>query len=482
LTGQRINTFESKGYCYPFGAVREPENRTSDIPESLIQYIWHHRRYRERELRTTEGHLVTVEHAGIPNPDQGPDFSNGRVLIGDIAWFGDIEIHRVSDFWYRHGHHLDSRYNRVVLHVVLEPDLRTGQVRREDGTLIPEIVLYPILEQPLRETLWEFRRRGEPGFPCERIWPHIPETIIGPWLDRLGHLRLESKASAFLSRVMIDLDVEQMLYEESLRALGYSKNSEPMARLAAAVPLATLRHLDDPIDIEALLLGASGLLPFAHQLRGCDRRTCDYVDGLRYRFGRISAAVEVTQLNAEAWVFSRLRPRNFPTLRIAQAASWVSRNGWLRNDSISHLYDALSARDPVRALTVLLATKPGRFWTEHARLDRRLKYDQDPSLGRTRIVDILVNVTLPFLWAWAEQSERAHVQDAVLDVFARLPASSDSIESRFRASDGVRRNAVHAQGVHHLFREWCIKDGCARCAVGLHILKTRAIHPRPRTR
>jgi hypothetical protein len=270
---------------------------------------------------------------------------------------------------------------------------------------------------------------------------------------------------------MTDLDLEQSLYEESFRSLGYSKNGDAMKQLAVSVPLRVLRQLGDPLDAEALLLGCSGLLPATHLLDGSDRGTCDYVDELWFRFRSIRTGFDVSQMSRESWLFARLRPRNFPPLRIAQGAQWVSKCGWLMAHPMDHLYEALLSTDPAPELMRLLTSTPGPFWTAHARLERRLASDQNPSLGRTRIVDTLVNVVLPFTWAWAEQSERAHVQNAVFLVLDRLPASSDSIEARFVSPKGVRRNAVYSQGLHHLYREWCLKGGCTRCAVGLHILK-----------
>ena len=90
--------------------------------EHLLHYVWKHRIFPLKELKTTLGQQLEVVDAGLVNRDAGPDFFNAKIKLDGVLWVGNIEIHTSSSDWAKHGHHTDVAYDNVVLHVASRID------------------------------------------------------------------------------------------------------------------------------------------------------------------------------------------------------------------------------------------------------------------------------------------------------------------------------------------------------------------------
>jgi hypothetical protein len=246
-----------------------------------------------------------------------------------------------------------------------------------------------------------------------------------------------------------------------------------METLARRLPLAALSPRLSARDLEALHFGVAGLLPAPDDLLDADRATADYAMDLRTRFARLTATTAPPSMNREAWTFFRLRPTNFPPLRIAQGVAWLAPGGLLRSDPLPALRTALQDDTPVSALREALQATPGAFWQTHFRLVKSTK-ERDPSLGRTRTDTLLVNAVLPVLLRDAEQRDDPAQAEAVMDVLHDLPAPRDRIVRRFRDRGVTVASAATAQGVHGLYRDYCTAGGCLQCAIGQHLVQRSA--------
>ncbi|PSQ73836.1 MAG: DUF2851 domain-containing protein, partial [Bacteroidetes bacterium QH_9_64_21] len=253
------------------------------MPEALVHDLWSQQRFDTEDLTTTNDATVTILDPGTPNTDAGPDFRNAHVRLGDMDWRGHVEIHTTSGGWFEHEHHTDPRYDSVILHVTLHPDMWTGGLLRSDESPLPEIVLYPRLETPLRELLHAFHTRTDDDtLPCASRWDEVPDETRWDWIRQLARTRMARKRD----RLPITKDdaLETALHERLFAGLGYSKNDTPMSTLAERVPPDALRALERPRDREALLLGTAGLVPEPGDLLDADRTTADYAMDLRDRF------------------------------------------------------------------------------------------------------------------------------------------------------------------------------------------------------
>ena len=450
--------------------LHEPRAPT-EVPEALVQALWRDQRFDTQSLSTTDGRSVTVLDPGILNTDSGPDFTDARLQIGDMEWRGAVEVHTTSGDWFAHNHQRDPRYNSTVLHVTLQTDVWTGQLHREDETLLPELVLYPRLEASLRSLLVRYHTQSDHDLLCAPHWSTVPDAVRSDWIDHLARERLTAKKERLAERYLHRPNLEQLLYERLFAGLGYAKNDAAMETLARRLPLDRIRSVCDPLDREALLFGVAGLLPDPGDLLDSDRTTADHAIDLRRRFQRLNAGMEIAPMERTQWTFFRLRPANFPTLRIAQGAALFSPGGLLQRDPVGQLIGAVESSDPVAPLRTALEVQPHAFWDTHFRLAKATKR-RDPSLGRRRADTLITNAVVPLLLLVADQQSRADLAERALDALHALPAGRDSILRRF-ADLGTRpKSAFEAQGLHQLYRHYCQPGRCLSCTIGHSVLGT----------
>ena len=450
------------------GTLHEPAPEAATVPEALVQDLWAQQRFDTEGLKTTDGEPIAIRDPGRLNTDAGPDFQNAHVRIGGMDWRGQVEVHTTSGGWFRHDHHTDPRFNSVVLHVTLHADMWTGGLLRADESALPELALYPRLDTPLRELLYSFRTRADDDtLPCASRWDEVPSPIRTSWIRRLAQDRLTEKRDHLPDPS--DTSPATILHERLFAGLGYAKNDAPMTTLARRTPPAVLRPLDTPPEREALLLGTAGLLPEPGDLLEADRPTADYTMALRDHFRRLQVRLDVRPMASTAWTFFRLRPNNFPPLRIAQAAAWYAEGGLLHEAPVSTLRTALGQDTPVTTLREALAASPPAFWRTHYHLTKRAA-EHNPSLGTSRRDTLLVNAVVPVLLQDADRRGNAAQADAALDVLRALPASQDRVVRRFQDLGTDPESAYDAQGLHELYKNYCSAGGCLDCQIGQHLL------------
>ncbi|MFP4228584.1 MAG: DUF2851 family protein [Salinivenus sp.] len=448
-------------------ALREPDPEV-DVPEALVHDLWLHQRFRTDDLATTDDTPVQVFDPGQPNDDAGPDFANAHVRIGQMEWRGDVEVHLQSQGWFAHDHHTDPRYNRVVLHVTLRTDMWTGGLLRHDESPLPELVLAPHLDTPLRKLLHAFHTRPDgDALPCASRWNEVPAPLKLDWIDALADERLNEKQDRV--ETQSGRPLERSLHERLFAGLGYSKNDDPMSVLAERLPPDLIRSLPSTRDREALHFGVAGLLPAPGDLLEADRPTADYAMDLRHRYRRLQVRFNIPEMKDTAWTFFRLRPNNFPPLRIAQAVAWYEDGALLSEDPLPRLRNGLQSDAPARALREGLAAEPPPFWRTHYRLTKPAA-EHNPTLGTSRRETLLVNAVAPVLLLDANKRGASAQAQAVRRLLQSLSAPSDAVVRRFQDLGTEARSAYEAQGLHQLYREYCVKGRCLDCAIGKHLL------------
>ena len=444
--------------------LHEP-SPSNPVPEAFLHDLWQHLRFNTRRLSTHDGLDVTVLDPGRLNTDAGPDFLDAHLRIDGTEWHGDVEIHRTSATWQTHRHPLDPRYNSVVLHVVLYADMWTGMLKRPDGTALPELVLYPHLEAPLRGLLHHFFERPADRIPCADGWPHVNKALKTDWIRRLAEERLAQRTEQLALRYQAAPDLAALLHERLFTGLGYAKNALPMALLARRIPLTLARRHPDRLDLEALHYGVAGLLPLPSELLDTDRSSADYIMDLRYRFERLNIQCELPSMLREQWRFFRLRPANFPPLRIAQGIGWLLPGGLLQEHPIRRLLEALRAANPEDALRDLLATRPGVFWQTHVRFEKRVRQRQ-PALGRVRLQALIVNAVIPVLLLHSVQTGDVEIARRCTALLTSMPAPHDEVAARYQALGTRSPHAFFTQGLYQLFMTRCQKGACLSCPIG----------------
>lgn len=461
----------SRGSGSPPIVVREPSSNTPDVPEALVQDLWAQQRFDTSDLQTTDDARVHVLAPGTPNTDAGPDFRNAHVRLGGVDWRGHVEVHLTSQGWFEHKHHTDPRYDSVVLHVTLHADMWTGGLLRADGSSLPEVVLYPRLESPLRKLLHAFHTRtDDDALPCAPRWDDVPPPTRQEWIRHLARVRLARKRDQLpVFKEGEEGGLDYALHERLFAGLGYAKNDGPMSTLARRIPPGALRSLRKSRSREALLLGTAGLLPEPGDLLDADRATADYAMDLRDRFRRLQVRRDLSPMPQTAWTFFRLRPPNFPPLRIAQAAAWYADGALMADAPIATLREALHANRCSAALRSALRATPSDFWRTHYHLTKAAA-EHTAGIGDTRINTLLVNAVAPVLLRAAERRDSASCTEAVYALLNALPAPRDKVVRHFQTLGTAVDSAFGAQGLHELYRRYCTEGGCLDCDIGQTLL------------
>lgn len=440
-----------------------------DPPEDFVQDLWERQQFERSGLSAVRGEPVTVLHPGRRNRDSGPDFTGALIRIDGVDWAGDVEVHVRSGQWNEHRHVDDRSYNSVVLHVALHPDVWSGSLARPDGSILPEIILYPRLKESVRRLIHAYHTRPAHPIACATHWSSVPEPLVRQWLDELSDRRLRARAREVRQLSEFGFDASQYLYERIFAALGYAKNSEPMLELARRLPLRFILSHIPPPDVEACFLGVAGLIPHPSDLLDADRATADYAVELRERFERLRLRHNLETMPRERWRFFRLRPANFPPIRIAQGAALVRPGGLLNKDPIERLRTRVLGPRPLKALRACFQINAGAFWLNHVRLEKA-SARSSAEIGRQRIDVILVNAVLPMLMRLAARTSDEQLEKAAARMMELIPPEEDEIVRIFRGLGIGPRSAKEAQGMHELYRFYCTRFRCLSCRIGQSFL------------
>jgi len=299
------------------------------MSESFLHYIWKYQYFHKNNLVTTHGESIQIFSTGIYNTNSGPDFLNARVKVGDMQWVGNVEIHVNASGWVSHKHDYDPAYENVVLHVVWKND---REVKRMDGSAIPTIELKDRVEERL---IFQYKKlvNSIAPVPCESNFQSVPPIIRIGALDSALTVRLQTKAMEVLALLERNKnDWEETCYQLLARNFGFKVNAAPFFQLAQTLPYKIiLKHIDKQIQVEALLFGCAGFLDDAHE-------TDSYYAILQREFNLLRRKYTLLErtLHKTQWKFLRLRPANFPTMRLAQFASLLTHQQSIFSQLLHH--------------------------------------------------------------------------------------------------------------------------------------------------
>ncbi len=498
--------------------------RSLNIHERFLRHIWSNLYLHRSKLRTADNRPVLVLNVGLLNLDGGPDFLNAKIKIGPVTYCGDVEIHRNAFEWLQHRHQDDPRYNKVVLHVVLEADRMQEPIVVESGRSIPLLVLEPFLSQSIRflwqKTILDERARTSEKIPCHGVNDVVTAELLAGWLRRLSVERLELKLRRFEERIkelahvrMIaarepawfyaalptqgnledipppvteptpkDLSErliwEQTLYEGLMEALGFSKNRDPFIRLARSVTLAAAKNLkieNDPISLQALLYGAAGLLPKIGSLR--EKESKEFARLLIRRWKELRPVFRGPVFHAGDWQFFPTRPTNFPTLRLAAASALLQK--FLSEDFFRRVIQSIKSSNDMtilrETLRIMLAVQPPVFWSHHYNFHEASRMPIKP-LGSERISDMIVNAVVPVALLYARTFKDKTAREQTLRLYETFPPLTENSLTRLMEKQLLKgrlklQGVGLQQGVIQLYKFYCVEERCSECDVGKNVFQ-----------
>lgn len=419
------------------------------MKESILQYVWQNKLFTSQNLHTTDGEQVEIIDVGRNNTDAGPDFFNAKIKIGETLWAGNVEIHSASSDWNKHKHYSDRAYDTIILHVISNAD---NAVYRLDGTRIPQLEL----KFPKHiETNYEQLFSDQKWIPCSDKIGSVPAIFVQSWKTSLLTERLEQKMNSIECLLKENNQHwEEAFYITLARSFGFGTNSQAFESLAKSLPVSILgKHKDQLFQLEALLFGQAGLLSLEKQ--------DEYASRLKKEYEFLRTKYELNPLASSQWKLLRLRPDNFPHVRIAQFASLIHNS--------TKLFSKIVENPNLDYLRRLFECETSTYWNT-SYLFGNESAKQIKKLGNQSINGILINTVVPFLFCFASQKKNEELKEKALLILEQIPFERNSVIAGWRNLGLQVENAYDSQSLLQLKKQYCDEKKCLRCRIGHKVL------------
>ncbi len=422
------------------------------MKEEFLHYLWKSNRFDPMGLVSTEEETVEIINYGLHNTHAGPDFLNAELEIAGIRWNGNVEMHIKSSEWYQHAHDIDPAYDNVILHVVLDDN---RPVKRRTGKLLPTLVLKDRVPAGLIRNYQRLMREKN-WIPCAPSFRSIKEIIVHACIDHQMVKRLERKTSVLEATLVAKKwDWETCFYLFLAKNFGLKVNAMPFFMLANSFPLVVLmRHRDRLLELEALLFGQAGMLD--------ENFEDEYPNRLKEIYLGLKNKYQLSAIPISSWKYLRLRPANFPSIRIAQFARLIHQS--------DHLFSKILAIKNTREILNMFELEISNYWKTHYQFDK-LSKPSNKKLGKNTIQLFIINTIVPFLFLYGKRKNDEVYKRRAIKLLEELPAEKNSIISGWQKLGLDVPNAQISQALLELKTEACDKKQCLNCQIGHSILK-----------
>ena len=486
--------------------------RTNKIHEKFLTEIWKKQNFINNFL-TNDGQKIEILDAGLENTELGgPDFINARIKIGNLTYLGDVEIDSNHSDWKSHGHNINKKYNKVILHAVLENGSNQSFVYTQEGRKIHSICLSKFLSSDIQSNIQQAilseRHNRSTKLRCEEVNQLIDSQVKLDILYELGVERFRLKCSRILERLkeiayinqvnlkepmvkytldesffnkkftendFTDKDIwNQLIYESTFEALGYSKNKDIMFKLAKIADINYLKKFSNNPEfefvLESILFNISGLIPDVSALP--DEASIEYVRKLREIWANLPYKYDCKSFHSAQWHFMKLRPQNFPTVRLAGGSRMIYK--LIKEDLFSRILNIVKRttdhKKIISELRNILIVRADGFWKNHYVFDQSTKIPFNYFLGLSRSDEIIVNVLLPAIAVYYEIFGRKEYSERAVKIYANFYQNSennlvDELSKILNLNDAWKRSVLY-QGMIELFRNYCSRDRCLECSIG----------------
>ena len=420
--------------------------------EDFLHYLWRYKRFDFLNLQTTDNQQVEIVEFGEHNQNAGPDFLNARLRIGGTLWAGNVEMHLNASEWLAHKHDEDTAYDNVILHVVMDEDKIIFDKNKQR---LACLVLKPYITENLLGTYQKLLHNAH-WIPCQHHFFTVSDLVKSAWQSRLLVERLEEKIAVFeTSFYQNKQHWEETFYQALAKNFGVKINDLPFELLAKSLPLLTLaKHKDSLFQIEALLFGQAGMLQETFE--------DDYPKRLQKEYFYLQKKLQLEPISASMWKFSKLRPGNFPTIRIAQFATLVHQS--------VHLFSKILEAKNTKSIQDLFEIKLSDYWNEHYVFDKTSK-KISKSLGKDTVNLLIINTIAPFLFLYGKIKNDEVYKDNAIAFLEELAPEKNTIIEGWQDLGLKPSSAAETQSLLQLKNKYCNAQKCTQCAIGIAIMK-----------
>ena len=419
--------------------------------EDIIQYIWKFQYYNSNQLHCTNGDELSIIYPGILNCNQGPDFSDAKIKINDTLWAGNVEIHINSSDWKKHNHSEDNNYNNIILHVVWNHDY---EIKDNNGNNLFTLELKNRVSKLLLE---RYRQLMEnPSFiPCEKLEANLSGLGLTAWKQRLTAERLLLKSDTIFKILQqTNFHWEETFWWLIAANFGLKINSEAFKKIAQSLPLVLLaKHKSSIIQIEALLFGQAGLLEkdFEEKYPAMLKK--------EYEFYRKKYKLNPVE---EGLHFLRMRPANFPTIRLAQLAMLIHNS--------EHLFSKIKETGSAKELKIMFELEANDYWHYHYIFDEESAF-KIKRLGKQMVNNILINTVVPIVFSYGLHHNEELYKEKAISWLEEIPPEKNTITSGFEEIGYSNKSAFDSQALIQLKNHYCNNKLCLECSIGNSLLK-----------
>lgn len=423
------------------------------VPEDLLHFVWKFRLFKSQQFKTTESEKVEIIRPGFHNHNAGPDFENAKIKIGATLWVGNVEIHVNSSDWYRHQHQTDLAYDNVILHVVAKHD---QEILRSDGTTIAVLEIEDLISEEIKQNYF-LLMNGINWIPCEKKIKDIDHFYIRKCLNRVLIERLEEKTEQ-LQGLLTEFkgSWDDAFYISIARNFGFKTNALPFEMLARSLAQNLLaKYKNRPLQIEALIFGQAGFLNSSFKE--------EYPKLLQQEYQFLQKKHSLKPVDKYLWKYMRLRPCNFPTLRLAQFSALILKS--------NHLFSKiLVEKDFSVILKMFSEIQPVPYWQSHYRFEQ-ISQQHSAAMGRDAIDNILINTIAVFLFSYGLKTGTEAYCERGIQMLEKLKPEKNALIYRF-IEIGVKSDcAASTQALIQLKKSYCDQKKCLSCEVAYNFLK-----------
>jgi hypothetical protein len=421
------------------------------MKEDFLHYLWKFKKFDTLNLKTVNQEEIVISNVGQYLELAGPDFFNAQIIIANQKWAGNVEIHLKSSDWYAHHHEKDADYENVILHVVWEHD---AEIYRSDNSEIPVLVLKDYVSSA---TINSYQKLVTPKswIFCEKQLTEIPQITLINWQERLFFERLERKAKPILELLeQTNNDWESVLFCLLAKNFGLNTNGEAFLKIAQSIPFSIIRKECFEVEnIEALLLGSAGLLD--------TEKEDAYFKDLKFRYFYLLHKYQIEKCKTEPVQFFKHRPDNFPTIRLSQLANLFHKQ--------QNLFSKICNLNSTEAIYDIFRVSVAPYWQTHYQFDKESP-KKKKILSKSFMDLLILNTVIPLQFAYAK-SQGKEEAEGLIGILNDVDAEKNSIVEKFISFGIKARNAFETQSLLQLKNEYCNKNKCLDCAIGMELLK-----------
>ncbi len=415
------------------------------IKESFLYLIWNNQLFNPKGLCSVDDEVIEILDKGNLNEGDGPDILEAKIRVDETILVGSIEFHVNASDWLKHKHNDNPKYKNVILHIVWLNDIEIPSLKCPTLELKGRVSKY-YLNNYIK--LLEYSNQ----LPCAFFIKELKEEWFTTYRMNILRERFNIKLN-WIEQEFSEVKLDR-IYQVFVTVFGMPQNKYAYKILTERIPYRIInKYKNDKHKLEAILFGVAGLLPANSKDM--------YVVELNKTYTFLCTLYHFEQMSRSDWVFLRVRPNAFPTIRLSLLADLFSKIQTIENFVLLESYTHITK--------IFRELKPSEFWKTHY-VFNKVSQPREKRIGKSMVLKLWINSIIPLRILYTETKEDV-VNTAYL--FLEQQYAENNKITRLMTSNGfLNKNAAHSQFNLHKYKYYCIPRKCLNCGIGYKIIGT----------